>query len=1816
MDHIKKFRFLDVRKFFETRSPEVPNPISNSRRTALKQMSTLVIGASPGINALGKALNSSFTFKRKDNGVVFLYQENPAWEILPELFDGNPQVVFQETEKGIRLELENAFYPATRICSDFKAFISQQSGRWEMEIVYPGLNANRRVLFIDWLSGTVLVPGLMATELNYPLDRNDRLNIYGPINLTIDHLWRMNLRPENKANLKIFGRQEKFDDLVLSLNGKNTAASFLTEDFQKATCIELRQPTGTFNAFESLTFSGKQIFSNPKYPFIFTNLVLSKSSGRVQKTLWASSETGKEANAHFLLQTNGENKLGLFRSRFYKEYNADGSPFIYTADLGDSPQWIGAAGAAFALTGSGQQRFVLSGSGSTVESLDCKALLASSRIHVVGGQSVPVVYKNAPEVTVWPQDPIKVKPRTIKPGEVLNTGKIIETAPEDDNKATWIYVNQEPLKVKFKVDKPIMFNVIRPEDFINLQFEFVNFMLEDNLLKIDDKKEPSFLIVHFPSQHTREEIMRDVSSSGIVKIVKNSGNQSIVPNLHAPVKFLRAGSSRLVYRVPEGYNPIPVTLDNLLNWKDFDIQVNYRARWFNQLSGISLIKTQLQASSMAFSRKTPVAGMQMRTPDVSYQARPMKTVDSHRAAVSTVQKPKSVQEVKVAMSTTPKGPGIMALSDEQFNGLLAAPTIDTVNPANLQGSMKRLFVMKEPSKYETMIEVPTYLQISPNQFAAFSHLSELRDATGTYDPSEAGLIETTDESVTMPVVSPVRGSKGAAQKKVAATSATSKIQAGNINYFRNVVIGSSASPRYKGIVSPTLMRMPLALALPKGSLFELWHTRMGVKLASGEIDEEALNQLKTVRVLWSEFMNENYRKTAEIPEKDSYFYSLPTPQHAHQLVHLTSNYTDLNIDKSRKKYTPRPVKADRLMMSALGSWIDFKLNIPEDVELLSVKAWLQRATMGRDHYIKIVERGTLFPFGHKALLVTIAERRIRTINNVNTAVLIQREFIIVKQPELFYGKQSGSNDFIPFPFQRVEIKDMESEVFSETVLDGSKTLGKELNMPDGSGKPFYFRIDVDDASGKTVRMQVPMAWISAIVESGDGLIKHYNDSNWNYFTSNAPAKPLAYARSLIPGDTTFETAGIVFKARSFTNLDTDGTYYPEILESLIYIRQMEELTGKRTPIKIKLIDDSNLSMVFAEIIDEEKQALVFDNTEKGGGFLAPNMNINGLSKLTGLVGTKIEDLENVLLKVSDVFSMADKLIPKLFGVISFLDLLVDEVDLTSAMNNVKSAIEGIRNEIEDLQHDLLSILARVDNEAKKLDKLIEVIGSLLNETDIVGALQDIQKLSTAFSNSGINIEGDAVSALKATVLVGKEIQNKGIELDGVVGFIGNPEGLKNKLKAAGISLTPEIDSGVDQLLKVVKALDQKDFGDPEIVGIIGGLGLASQLFDVQGLIKNLATQVADKVLEAMPEIPNVKFQIKGNEIVVEYHWKPKTKNEYSVAELFKINNSNTGKSQIDVSIDSVMTKSLDMNSAPRMDVNASINEFAITIANTIQLNFKKIAFKAGMSSKADVDVKFQAVPIRLVGSLSFVNSLQSVVKSDQFSSGPFINITNVGIEAGYNFPVPNLEVGIFALSNMMLGTKLTLPLDRSPLKLGFNFCTRENPFRLMVSCFGGGGFFAIETTMNGLTRLDAAFEFGAGISLNVGVASGSVSVMGGIYYGMVITESGGESYTLSAYIRMTGRLSIIGLIKVTLEFYLELSYESGTEKGEVDGIMLYSGSRLVGSATLTVKVEVLFFSKKVHVTVSRTFSGNDADPTFAQSYNQDHWLEYCNAFAS
>ena len=72
-------------------------------------------------------------------------------------------------------------------------------------------------------------------------------------------------------------------------------------------------------------------------------------------------------------------------------------------------------------------------------------------------------------------------------------------------------------------------------------------------------------------------------------------------------------------------------------------------------------------------------------------------------------------------------------------------------------------------------------------------------------------------------------------------------------------------------------------------------------------------------------------------------------------------------------------------------------------DLLNLSEWTHIATLGRDHYVRIVYEGHLYPFGHRAALIKVTERKIRDVilpdgTSTPLAYLVQHMFIVVRQP--------------------------------------------------------------------------------------------------------------------------------------------------------------------------------------------------------------------------------------------------------------------------------------------------------------------------------------------------------------------------------------------------------------------------------------------------------------------------------------------------------------------------------------------------------------------------------------------------------------------------------------------------------------------------------------------------------------------------------------------------------------------------------------------------------------------------------------------------
>ncbi|GAB4429674.1 MAG: hypothetical protein Kow0031_10260 [Anaerolineae bacterium] len=352
----------------------------------------------------------------------------------------------------------------------------------------------------------------------------------------------------------------------------------------------------------------------------------------------------------------------------------------------------------------------------------------------------------------------------------------------------------------------------------------------------------------------------------------------------------------------------------------------------------------------------------------------------------------------------------------------------------------------------------------------------------------------------------------------------------------------------------------------------------------------------------------------------------------------------------------------------------------------------------------------------------------------------------------------------------------------------------------------------------------------------------------------------------------------------------------------------------------------------------------------------------------------------------------------------------------------------------------------------------------------------------------------------------------------------------------------------------------------------------------------------------------------GKLLIATLDWEPKVVNlqvppsGFAVARFEKDRNGRQSKLLIHGRIEKPLK--LDSLGAPPADgvkseFTGKLNDFRVGVLESVFINFVEFSFDTRTNQKPDVKVKLDpATPIEFAGDLKFVEELRKAIPPDLFGKGPSLDIAPTGIRAGFAFALPPLAVGVFALKDVSLGAALTLPfLDGKPV-FDFNVSERPHPFLLAVGIFGGGGFFRLQLDTAGIKQLEASFEFGATAALDIGVASGEVHIMAGIYFSMQRKENSTDlACVLSGYLRMGGSLSVLGLIKVSVEFNLSFTYDGVKDKA-------------YGRATLTVHVEVLFFSTSVELTVERAFGGKSGDPKFGELFNTaETWSQYALAFA-
>jgi hypothetical protein len=342
-------------------------------------------------------------------------------------------------------------------------------------------------------------------------------------------------------------------------------------------------------------------------------------------------------------------------------------------------------------------------------------------------------------------------------------------------------------------------------------------------------------------------------------------------------------------------------------------------------------------------------------------------------------------------------------------------------------------------------------------------------------------------------------------------------------------------------------------------------------------------------------------------------------------------------------------------------------------------------------------------------------------------------------------------------------------------------------------------------------------------------------------------------------------------------------------------------------------------------------------------------------------------------------------------------------------------------------------------------------------------------------------------------------------------------------------------------------------------------------------------------------------------IVIKIKWKPELKKD--PLHIFEPSTSSDPDKKTKAVLKAKIRQDLKIPDKTDLEVKGKIENFNLNLFgdqgafHILTFEFNKLEFTAATGSGLDVNPDIEKVTFH--GILTFVEKLKDLMGkgAGPFSFGIEPVVAPPAVKAKVSLSVPDVSVGAFSFSHMKFSFICTIPFTDKPIRFRFEFCNRDHPFLVTVYIFGGGGFFGIAIGTDGFELFEAAVEFGAAADLNFGVASGSATVMAGIYFKMEEEKpSNNQKTTLTGYFRANGNLSVLGIIEVSIELYLGLSYEFETHK-------------VTGTAKLTIEVSVLFFSISVELKVERKFGGT-GDPSFLDMHNQSSWNEYADAFAA
>ena len=494
---------------------------------------------------------------------------------------------------------------------------------------------------------------------------------------------------------------------------------------------------------------------------------------------------------------------------------------------------------------------------------------------------------------------------------------------------------------------------------------------------------------------------------------------------------------------------------------------------------------------------------------------------------------------------------------------------------------------------------------------------------------------------------------------------------------------------------------------------------------------------RVIRAVWSPDPEiESFLTDAETADSEN--EPFPSSMHQRDRISLVRLTTDEVLPGSTTG--PVPVPVDTLMLSALGATLDVGQSFADvnDTTGISLIEWRHRSTFARDHFVRVVERGYLMPFGHRAALVSITERKFVGAGGNRTAVLERRDFIQITQQLIEHvgpaaaGLPTGGRQL---PFRSVRLTTRVTPEINRVELPGSQVPDSDCFFPvDAISKAdVVFHATAIDRDGQQIDLRMPMAFINSTFAENETQMAVVRNA-WNTYgvtarrSAQVSGQRVAYAAPLDQrrGATSATTDTIRFDL-SPTTLGDSGPntvgprrFWADMATAEVRLEEVESISANSLGTTTITYDPvyrsdgfdptTNAGGLWGTVGGAAGVPLRFSRppgqesapgpgSNKSGGVATPDLEIRGLSRSLGVAAGDPAALRTGTFDPASFF--AGPASPKLLGGISLLDIIravtlapgepAPGTALSITSRRTPAAIEALIRWTPDLQPDPLGI---------------------------------------------------------------------------------------------------------------------------------------------------------------------------------------------------------------------------------------------------------------------------------------------------------------------------------------------------------------------------------------------------------------------------------------------------------------------------------------------------------------------------------------------